>query len=300
MTQKATTITKAAIVLAWIGGMVWLIGFEAYPEIFTNQLKGYQSLLDSDVLVEDVWMTVEYKGEPIGYLHHAFERKDENPAESYLFRNNARVALDINNEKRSVLLTSETYLNEMQELTSFRFSASAASAGHLFQLNGKRTKENEIEARAKIFNNKRAYRFDLPKNAVLYVPLSGRRFLSIGEGEERVLSVFNPLTQQKQNVLLKGQGKEVLTIDDKDYKAHVIQFEYLQTVFRVWLDENGSPIKQALPTWDIVSTLSTDEKALNAYDNARGLPVLQLTKGLPFMNMLRLFQQSRRKRVPTE
>ena len=94
MSQRGRArLLRGGILVLWLVLMGLLIRFEVFPEIFTHTLPGYRSLLDRDVLMEDSWMRILYKAQPIGYSHTTVEIDEANPLKHYTMASRVFVRL---------------------------------------------------------------------------------------------------------------------------------------------------------------------------------------------------------------
>ena len=59
-------LKKSVVILFWLCTTAWLVRFEAFPELFTDSLTGYEHVLSRNLLMTDSWLKI-FINNPVFY-----------------------------------------------------------------------------------------------------------------------------------------------------------------------------------------------------------------------------------------
>ena len=113
------TLIRGSILIVWVLLVGWLLRFEAFPAFFTGELKGYNGLLDDDILVNDTWMRVLYDGAPIGYVHRNVDTDDADPQRHIHINNQLHLRVRLLGRPQDIRVESSAFLDLVRKLQSF-------------------------------------------------------------------------------------------------------------------------------------------------------------------------------------
>jgi len=249
---------RTIIVLAWVLLVAWLVRYEAFPEYFTHSLAGYKSLLAKDVMVEDRWMRLLFKDQPIGYSHSSVELDETDPMRHYTVANRLYARIRAMGLDQPVFADTIAYIDAMHVLRRFEFTLSSGS--YKMSITARRGKDQQFHVVMKTGNTSQKSIVTIPDDVILYSPMTEMALRDLEPGEELRLKTFDPATLSPAGLTIRALRREVLKQGGREYNATVLASDYQGLTVQSWMGEDGTLLRQETPFGWIMESC-TDEEA---------------------------------------
>ncbi len=234
------------IVLLWLSTTAWLIRFEAFPHLFTRTLQGYETVLPSDVLVADSWMNIRLNGQPAGYSHYSIQTEEIGNETYYVITNTVELGLKIMGKAHRIEIENSAKVDLGYRLQEFH--SSITSAAFAAGISARLLNNETYDATLSYNGSSESRKLTIPKDAVVFSPMTGLNLKNIRLGRQIGLRIFDPVTMKPALITVVAREKEKITIDDKQYNSTLVNMEYRGTIFKSWIDtEEGTLLRQTTP-----------------------------------------------------
>ena len=231
--------------LVWLALMLWLVRFEAFPELFTHTLAGYEGLLAKDLLVSDSWMRLSYEGDPIGYSHTSIDINETSADHRYEVKNRVHLRLKLMGLLQDVHVDTTTLLDAVYALQSFSFSL--ASKGYDARVEGTRVRDTHFDVTFRTGSILQHTELDIPDDVVLYSPMTEMALKQLAPGQELSMLTLDPATLTTSKILIRALRKESLVVQGETQEATVLQTEFRGMAVTTWVDSSGKVLRQETP-----------------------------------------------------
>ncbi len=279
---RPVTGLRVLIVLLWLTSTAWLIRFEAFPHFFTRTLQGYQSVLPADVLVADSWMNLKLDGQPAGYSHYSIQTEEIGNETYYVITNTMELGLKIMGQGHRMEMENSARIDLGYRLQEF--SSSVTSTTFAAEISAEHLGDGTYNATLSYKGGRQSRKLTIPKDTVVFSPMTGLNLRNLRAGRKIGLRIFDPITMQPALITLVPQKQETITVEDKQYRAMVVNLEYRGTIFTAWIDtESGELLRQTTP-FGLTMQKCAPENAFLATTNAAVAPELLQSLGKRLIN----------------
>ncbi len=273
---------RVVVTLAWLAMVFCLLRFEAYPEWFTRSLQGYKGILSRNLLVRDSWSRIMIGDRPAGYAYTSIDVDDESPEKFVLVDNRTHIRLALLGSEQNFHLQTSLRLDEMLELHDF--DVRVASRLQAVQVHGERTDRETYHVVTTLGTREQASDIHIPKDAVLYSPVTEMSMRSLRPGQSLVIKSLDPLTLSTAHITVTAEAEETVTVAGATYVATRLRSDYRGTKLLSWVNRDGVVVRQETPLgWTIEAC--TSEQALAAVSADTPAPDL-LTSGGGILRLL--------------
>ena len=250
-------LLKLGVVLVWLGLVCWLIRYEAFPELFTRTISGYEQLLSEDLVLVDSWMSVMHDGVPTGYTHTSMEMDEDDPDERYAVESRVHLNLNLLGKRQDVYATSSAYLDSAYRLKRFSFLLTAER--YRFRLEATRAGGTVFDVVLKSGTVSQTTTIEIPDDVILYSPASELALTRLRPGQQARVKTLDPATLGAVDVLATGLRTEAVRVGGVEHEATVVEIEYQGLTLLSWVDDKGRLLKQQTPFgWSIERCTADD------------------------------------------
>lgn len=257
------TWVKTLIAALWLASLYWLVRYEAFPNRFSNTVQGYRGLLDRDRLIDDLWMRVLYRGQPVGYAYTGVEFVESGQEYEISLNHRLQLRFQVPDGTRDLHLLTEGRLGPDYRLRTFSFDLDFGA--HAFKITAARERGDVFRV---VFDppfQEGETRVRIDDNAILFSPFSGLAVDGLSPGQTHVVRVLDPLTLEGRDLRFQAVGRAAVEVSGAPVDTLELQAEYLGMAIRVWMDRQGRVVRQALP-FDFVLERC---QAVEAFDAVR-------------------------------
>lgn len=248
---------RSTITVAWIVMMGWLVRYEAFPEYFTHTLGGYKSLLSSDVLIQDNWMKILLKGQPIGYSHTTVETQEQDPMAYYRVLNRSYMRLKVMGITQPVYVDTTAYVDISQTLQGFDFMMS--SRGQRVNISAHRSTGDTFETTVTTGHHVQRSKVEVPPDVVLYSPMTEMGLRSLKPGQSLMIRTLDPASMSPVNLNVKAVALETIEVGGVSHETTRLEMEYQGASIRSWLNDQGVMVRQETPFgWTMEACTSSE------------------------------------------
>ena len=264
-------LTIAAIFLAWAASVAWLVFYEAYPELRQDMSGGYQSLLSRGVMVVDEYMKITFQGRQIGYSQSTVDLDETDPRHQYLVGNRTILQLNVMGSRQWISVSTRATVDTQYALQSFAFVLS--SAGYAVNVDGERAGPDTFQTTVRSAGSTQRFKVTIPKDAVLYSPMTEMALRSLTPGKQVTLRMFNPVSLSPQSVTVRALRRETIRHRNQALEATVLAATSDGMETLSWIDRDGRVLRQETPFGWTMEACSAQE-ALNVKGAASGSDML--------------------------
>ncbi len=277
---------RFTILLFWIVAMLALLRYEAFPELFTNTLRGYRSVLPETVLIQDNWSRIIINGVPAGYSHTNMSVEDEK--QNIEIMNRTRINIAVMGQPLNLSIRSTLLLDPQYNLITFESSVYTKAIS--LQVNGKHIKERQYEITTTIGDTKTSQSIQIPKDALLYSPMHTLALRKLRPGQSIAIKTLDPLSMRSTRIIVKAVKKEQIQHNHNTIEATLLTSTYQGMQLRSWIDKNGTVLRQETPMGWVIENCNSEE-ALAAISSNTTPPDLAANKSSALLMKL-LFSTS--------
>lgn len=255
--MKRGTIFRAAVILVWLALVGWLIRYEAFPEHFTNSLRGYKHLVSRDMLVQDSWARLLFRGKPIGYAKTTMEIQEKDPSRYYEISNEMFLRLNAMGRSQEVSTELTIYLSALHRLQSFRFEVKADPYSARFD--AIRVKDDRFRVTITSAGGRRSMMMTIPDDVILYSPITEMAMKSLDPGKSITMKILDPATLGTATMTVTAIRRENLVQRGQTNDTLLLETEYQGMKFQTWMDRDGQLLKQDTPFGWVLERCTADE-----------------------------------------
>lgn len=250
-------ILRAGVVAVWLALVCWLVRYEAFPEYFTNTLRGYRNLVSSDMLVQDSWSRLLFRGKPIGYAKTTMEVQEKDPSRYYEISNEMFLKLTAMGRSQEISTELTVYLSALHMLQSFRFEIKADPYNTRFD--AVRVKGDRFRVTIHSAGERRTMDMTIPDDVVLYSPITEMALKSLAPGNSITLKILDPATLGTATMTVTALRREPLVQNGATNDTLLLESEYQGMKFQTWMDRDGHLLKQDTPFGWVLERCTADE-----------------------------------------
>jgi hypothetical protein len=259
------TVLRIGVVGVWLVLVLWLIRYEAFPEYFTHNLRGYQTLISRDTLVQDSWSRLLFRKTPIGYANTTMEIQEKDPSRYYAIRSQMFLKLNAMGRNQEISTELTVYLSAVQMLQSFDLEVKAEPYSTRFH--AIRVRGDEFRVTITSSGAKRSVKMTIPDDVVLYSPITEMALKSLSPGSSVNLKVLDPATLGTAVMTVTALRREPLVQRGQTNDTLLLESDYQGMKFQTWMDRNGQLLRQDTPFgWALERC--TAEEAFSTFRNA--------------------------------
>ena len=274
MRRKITA--RGAIVVFWISAMLCLARYETFPELFTHSLRGYRGILDETVLMQETWSRIVVGGIPAGYSHTNMSVDDEGPQQNIEIHNRTHIKAALLGQPVGMHANTTLLLDPDYNLLNFESAVSAQ--GISIRASGTRVEDRQYDITTHIGSVPATQRIEIPKDVILYSPVSALALRRLRPGRELTIKTLAPLSMTTARVRVKAIRRETLDMPDGPKEATLLSSNYHGMQLQSWVDKHGTLLRQETPLGWIIESCPP-EIALDAVTGDHAPPDLLLTQG---------------------
>ncbi len=241
--------------------MFCLARYEAFPEFFTNTLRGYNGVIDETILMQESWSRILVDDIPAGYSHTSMNVDDEGTERNIEINNRTQLKLSFFSQPIGVLAHTTLQLSPDYILQSFECSVS--SRGMSIRVTGKREEDQRFLISTFSGESKTEQTVEIPDDVVLYSPFNALAMRHLRPGQSLSIKTMDPLSLTPTRILARAEEEEMLTVGDEFIAATRMACAYHSMQFKLWVDERGRVVRQETPLGWVIESASS-EKALDA------------------------------------
>jgi len=261
------TTVKWIILAVWLLMMGWLIRYELFPEKFTHTMSGYRGLLAHGALIMGNWMKVEYDGVHVGYSHSKVDTVEGDPLIQYQVMNKTVLHLNILGTLQRIFVESSSSLDAMYRLQAIDFTMN--SKQYSMELGARRNTGEQYDVVMKTGAGEQTFSIQIPDDAIIYSPMLELSLKELAPGDSMTIRLYEPISMQPQNVIVKALRKETLQHRGEDVETTVLESQLKGMAALSWLDATGKTLRQETPMgWTMVE--ASPEEALQFGGQAAG------------------------------
>jgi len=170
---------------------------------------------------------------------------------------------------RRIYVNSLAGLDITYQLRKFSFSLS--SYGYKIGVEAERVGKETFDVEINIGNMVQRRTIDIPKDVVLYSPMTDMAMKQLRPGQQLSIQTLDPATLSKVPVMIRALRKESLLLHGERYESTVLATDYRGMTFLSWLDSDGKVLKQETPYGWTMESCSAEEafEALDSDKNKR-------------------------------
>ena len=231
---------SVGIVIFWIimmGLLVEKVCFHPADEYLEPEAIGSEDR----VPLGERWMGIYFKGTKIGYGHETVREREY----GYSIEEKISMKLMVLGHSQQVDMNTECMADGKFNLRSFHFDLLTGS-NHM-------RIEGEVVRRKLVLKLRSAGRVTertVPFEHIPFLPNNLRPFLVQRglEADKRYrVSMFDPSTMSLSNVNVMVMGRERITLGGNNLLAHRLKLSYRGIGVNIWLDDEGSVVKEESP-----------------------------------------------------
>lgn len=272
---KSSSGIRFATVLFWVLAMLVLLRYEAYPELFTNTLRGYRSVLPETVLIQDSWSRIIINGIPAGYSHTSMNVEDKSKTQDIEISNRTQIKIAVMGQPLNLNIRSTLLLNPQYDLLKFESSVHTREIS--LNVTGKRTQERMYDITTEIGGSKTTRSIKIPKDVLLYSPMNTLALRKLRPGQSIAIKTLDPLSMTATRLIVKAVKKEQIQHNQESVEATLLTSTYQGMQLRSWIDKNGTVLRQETPMGWVIESCTTEE-ALKAVSSNKTPPELAANK----------------------
>ncbi len=247
----------AAILLAWLASMTWLVFSEAFPGWRHEASGGYRALLSRGVMVADEWMRISFQGRQIGYSHSSVDSDASDPQRQYLVNNHTVLHMNVMGTRQRIAVSTRAAIDAQYDLQTFAFSLS--TDGYAVNVDGERVADDTFQVTVRGAGSHQRLKVTIPRDAVLYSPMTEMALKNLAPGRQVSLRIFNPVTMTPQSITVRALRHELLRHRDRDVATTVLTAAVDGMETLSWMDRDGRILRQETPFgWTMESCPAED------------------------------------------
>lgn len=246
--------------------MLALLRYEAYPELFTNTLRGYRSVLPETVLIQDSWSRIIINGTPTGYSHTSMNVEDESKTQNIEIRNRTHIKVALMGQPLNLNLRTTLLLDPQYDL--LKFDSSVYTKEIAVHVAGKHYQDRMYDITTEMGVTKTSRRIKIPKDVLLYSPLNTLALRKLRPGQSLAIKTLDPLSMTATRIIVKAVKNEKIQHGQESIEATLLTSTYQGMQLRSWIDKTGTVLRQETPMGWVIESCTTEEAlAAVASDN---------------------------------
>lgn len=252
---------RLVITVFWIAAMFVFIRYEAYPEFFSNTMRGYRSVLPDTVLIQDSWSRIIINGIPAGYSHTSMNVEDKSKSQNIEIHNRTNIKAAIMGQPLNLNIRSAILLDPLYEL--IKFNSSIYTHEISASVNGKHVQDRLYDITTEIGARKSTKRVKIPKGVLLYSPMNTLAMRKLKPGQSIAIKTLDPLSMNTTRIIVKAEKKETIQHNNETVEATLLTSTYQGVKMRSWIDKHGTVLRQETPIGWVIESC-TSEEAIDA------------------------------------
>jgi hypothetical protein len=243
---------RSSIFAGWLVMVALLLRYEAFPEFFTSTINGYGSFLDHNVLIEDRWTKLLFKGQPIGYSLSSIEVSEGDPKKHYTLKNDVYVRFRALGLDQPIFISTLANVDALEVLRHFKFALTSGS--YKMQIVGYRINAEQFNVFTTTGTTRQKRVVNIPDDVILYSPMTEMGLRSMKPGQELSIKTLDPASMTASKLLVRAIRREPFMHRGREVDAMLLESEYQGATIRSWMDKDGHLLKQETPFgWSMVS-----------------------------------------------
>jgi hypothetical protein len=248
---------RFAVFAVWLGFVAWLIRFEAYPELFTDTIAGYRNLVTRDLLQQDNWSRIFFRGTPIGYAHTSMDIQEDDPARYYVIRSEMELRLTAMGRQLDLAVDLTVNLNAVQALHSFEFDMKADP--YRTRIRATRMDGERYRMSIQSAGETRTSVITIPDDVVLDSPVTELAMKALTPGKSLTLRILDPATMGTAAMTVTALREETITVGGSNCLAKALATDYQGIRFLSWMGADGRMLRQDTPFGWTIEASTADE-----------------------------------------
>ncbi len=275
---------RFAILLFWLVAMFALFRYEAFPEFFSNSMRGYRSVISETVLIQDSWSRIIINEIPAGYSHTSMNVEDESKTQNIEIRNHTQVKVALMRQPLNISIRSILLLDPQYDLISFNSSVHTRDIS--MQVAGELIEDRLFRITTEIGGTKTSRDIKIPKDVLLYSPVNTLAMRKLRPGQSIAIKTLDPLSMTPSRIIVKAIKKEAILHHGESVEATQLISTYQGMQLQSWIDKHGTVLRQETPMGWVVESC-TSEIAIDAITSDKTPPDLASNKsGALLMKLL--------------
>jgi hypothetical protein len=244
MTRRRVAVTAASVAV-WLASLGWLVFWEAFPEWRTGASAGYEALFGDGLLVMDQWMKILFEDEPIGYSHTSVNVDDAGTRTTTTVESQTVLLLTIMGAPQRVRVRTSAELDAVYDMQSFAFDL--ASQSYTLDVQGTRTGEESYEVVLRTGAMESRSRVAIPRDAVLYSPMTDLAMRRMKPGQSMRINAFNPISMSCEPMTARALRRETIPWDGDSVETTVLSADAQGMEVMSWVADDGRVLRQTTP-----------------------------------------------------
>jgi hypothetical protein len=237
MWSKGLSVGIVAFWIIMMGLLVEKVYFHPADEYLEPEAIGSEDR----VPLGERWMGVYFKGAKIGYAHETVQEQED----GYSIREKISMKLRVLGDSQQVDIATECMADRRFNLRSFHFDLLTGSTR--IKIDGQvvgRKLALKVHSGGKMTEREVSFEY-IPFLANNLRPFLVQRGL---EPDKRYrVSMFDPSTMSLNKVNVMVMGREKISLGENDLWANRLKLSYRGIGVNVWLDDEGSVLKEESP-----------------------------------------------------
>lgn len=234
-------LAVAAIVVFWLASLVWLVFYEAYPGLLDRSARGYRDILSRGVMVMDQWMKISFQGRTVGYSHTSVGA-DDDADRRYRITNITVLNLNVMGSRRRISVRAEAIVDETYRMRTFAFTLS--TEGYSVEVRGGHKHGDVYAVSLRGAAAARQMEVTIPKDALIYSPMTEMMLKSLSPGQSVTLRVFDPVSLSGRSILVRALREESIVHRQKPVRTTVLSATVDGMDTLSWIDRDGRVLRQ--------------------------------------------------------
>jgi hypothetical protein len=261
--------------------MFILVRYEAYPELFTHTLSGYRGVISGNLLIEDSWSRVLIHGIPAGYSHTTMNIV-KGAQHNIEIGNRIQLKFAVAGQLMRITARTDLVLDPSYHLISF--TNSIIGSGINMSVTGRQRAGLTYRIETNINGSKSHQEIRIPKDVMLYSPLSMLALRKLRPGQSLAIKTIDPLSMSTTHVIVKAIEHETIQTCDGDTESTRLEFNYKGMRLKSWIDKDGTILRQETPLGWVIE--SCPASAAFSAARSKSPPPELMADGNPFIKLI--------------
>lgn len=185
---------KLTVILLWLLAAVWLIRFEAFPELFSGSTLSYRNIISQDILLRESWHKITMQGRDIGYVFTSISSENPDQQKSIDIVSKIHINLGLPVRTDDIVLESTIRLNSDYSVQSVDTDLQAPGVNlrnMIEHLEARRYKVNTFRSDS---NASSSREMTLPASFMVFIPPTDLIPPRLRAGVKAYMRVLDPVS----------------------------------------------------------------------------------------------------------
>ena len=273
--MKGSKVYYRILTLAIIAFWLTMVGLLVKRTYFKSDGLSPDSILTdmdkTDLSLEEEWMGIYMGEDKIGYSVTNIEKQDG----IFSVSEKTLIKLNMMGTPQHINIHTNSALDDDFSLKTFDFSLQSGVVK--FKANGEVTPDR-IDIN--INTAGREIKKEIPISTTPYMPGSLKFMLmqqELSVGKEFKVPFFDPSTMSNDEITIEVEAKEKIIINGKETLSYRLKESFKGMVFRAWVDEQGSSLKEESPLGIVLVRESKEDALAKDFSTGPGIDIISST-----------------------